>query len=386
MEDINAGRKRASAGADKALRISITGDAAPLAAATKQAVGHLNEVKSAAEALMSGFTGGLVGGGVVAIVQAVTDKIGATIRETKRLIEDADSLATNQASIFQVRNLSEASGGLDITGAIQSARLAKAEALAGDPNYTAAFKQIGVSLSEISNLDPVTTFYRLVAAMKEFDPAAKQAKENFAALSLILGGRGIASELTAFAKGGPMGSLFDELRLYGRSGEVLAAVFAQDPSLRAMYKGDFEPPGAFGVGDQIKADRISEENAQREAARKRALLSLEEQLKAVAQERASLEEKIAQTTDVVRRARLSGDIIGLDAEADRVRAQIAVRDAGVKVPALRNVMPDVDQFARMGLFVGGGRGVSLQEQQVALARELIRAVNRMHTDQNNAWQ
>jgi hypothetical protein len=361
---------------EKELKIKISGDASQLGRESKAAVAQLNDIKGAAQGLIAGFTGGLIGGGIGGVVSSVVTMIGDKIRDVRALMEEADKLNVDPGTAQGVRNLTEAGGGLPVSDAIQAARRARSEALAGDPDYALAFERLGIALKSIEDMDPATLFYQIVTAAEKFDPAAKNAGEQFAALSRLMGGRGIAGDITAYARGG----LFREQGLFnGDSGGVLAAIIGASPQSRAKYKQDFELPGEFGVGDEKKAARLRADNDQRAAAVRRATLSVEEQILEVTAQRADLERQIAETTDVVKRERLRSDVISLDAE--KVRLQQEAGRAGKPVAALQGFIPQADEFAQRGLFIGGQQRVpAILEQQLIEMRLVVRELTETRRD------
>lgn len=360
--------------ADKELKIKITGDASQLGAESKKAVDAFNGIRASATSMLAAFTGGLIGGGIAGGIQAAVGLIGQRLREARELLEDADRLNVDAGTAQAVKNISTATGGLPIAEAIQSARRARSEALAGDPEYVRAFERLGIVLGNIADMDPATLFYQIVNAAEQFDPAAHNAREQFAALTRLLGSRDLAGDITQFALGG----LFRDQRLFSESGDIFAGLVGRSTEARAQLKKDFELPGQFGLGDENRAARIRQDNDQRELAIKRSTLSVEQQIAAVTAERAALEAQMASETDVVKRERLRSDILNL--EAERVRLGQSDASAGRQQP-LQSISVPSDEFAQRGLFIGGQQQVpGILQRQLEEARNVVREVRELRSD------
>jgi hypothetical protein len=368
---------------DKALKISIQGDATQLGAATRQAVGQLNDVKQAAMGLMAGFTGGLIGGGIAGAVTAVVGMVAQQIREARALVREAEAL---DISPGRTRAMQRAGNALaddpsSITSAMTNARQARADALAGSPEAVRNFERLGIALEEIRNLKPDELFLRIA---KAFSGGITQDRRVGAAGVL---GRSEADALVPFLGGGERRLDFEVLFKQLGTGMGVGALLSKalgNPETRGQYKANLEPLSLFGVGDENRARRIREENDQRELANKRAVLSLEEQIKAVAEERAKLQAEMDRTSDSVRKERLRSDLISLDAESIRLNQELG-RNANV-APSVSNTQRDVDAYARVGLFVGGTRGVSLQEQMVTRLAAIEQALRETKSNQEGWWK
>lgn len=383
MSDFDAPRRAAIAGADKALKVSITGDASQLGAATKQAVGQLNELKAAGMALLSGFTGGIVGGGVIGAVSGVVNLIGGQIRAVRELMKDAESMNVDFNTAWGYRNITKGTG-LPIADAVQNTRRARAEALAGDPNFTEAFDQLGVDLQSIKDVNPGVLFNEVVKAMKALDPAATDFAEKFAAVGRILGSRKLAEDLTPFARGG----LFDEGRFYTQSGGIFADALAgngifslSNPMALQKWKKDFEPPGSYGIGDQQRAAKMDAEIRERVLALSRSQLSVEERITSLIEHRNYLEKTVSETKDVVKQRQIMARMLSLDEEL----AGLGVAEKAPAVKAMASFRPDTDEFARRGLYIGGGRGFSLQEQQVQRLTGIEQGIRQLLATTNQKW-
>lgn len=376
--DINAG-----ANAAKAIKVTITADSTQLGSATKQAVSQLNELKSAGMALLSGFTGGLVGGGILGAVTGVVNLIGGQIRSVRELMRDAESLNVDFQTAWGYRNLSKGTG-LPIAEAVQGTRRARAEALAGDPNFTEAFAQLGVDLEKIRSVNPGVLFNEVVKAMKALDPESKNFREQFDAVGRILGSRKLAEDLTPFARGG----LFEEGRFYTQSGGIFADALAgngifslSDPMALQKYKKDFEAPGSFGIGDQTKAARMDENIRERVLALTRSQMSVEQQITMIIERRNALEKEISETGDVVKQRRLREKMLTLDESLVALSANQS-KEIQARMP---NVRTDADEFARRGLYIGGGQGMSLQEQQVQRLTGIEQGIRQLLATTNLKW-
>ena len=356
------------ANTDKALKVSITGDASQLGAATKQAVGQLNELKTAANSVFSAFVGGLAGGALAGSIGAIGSMLSTKLAEANRLLDRAERLGLSNGRARSFANLESAAGLSEgvLGDASANLRSAVQEAMAGDPNFRRAFEKLGIAADQLASANNDD---RLLQVLEKFRQGPVNANTRGALATLI--GSGAEAEVAPYALGG----LFREKTLmsvlglpflggvasYGLNpGGILQGLFGIGSALNNR-KVDLEPRVKFGQGDEIRAKRMSEENDQRELANKRALLSIEEQIKAVVEEKARLEKEMAATNDVVEKQRIRSNIISLDSDRQRLEVENGRRPNLAMVTA----RTDVDDFARRGLFVGGGRGMGLQEQSLA---------------------
>lgn len=375
------------ASTDKALKIAITADSTQLGAATKQAVGQLNEVKSAAMSMLQAFTGGLIGGGVVGTVQTVVSLVSAQIKEARQLLKDAKSADLDRSFLRGARMFGASINAPENTVemAIGNARQARSDALGGDLNAIENFRRLGIALQEIERMAPEELFERISKAFKDGDLS----KNRLAAGAAILG-VAQAQALIPYMAGGSGGSLnmSEMFRTQGSYMNMIPGVGALRTTGYAnaidsgKFKQDIEPITFAGIGNEERTARLRAQNDQQALANKRALMTIEEQISDIVKTRAKLEVDMAKEGNSYKKEQIRTSILGLEADTDRLRKEAARMP---NVSALSNSQRDVDQFARMGLFIGGGRGVTLQEQQVNLLREVKHVLEQSRSENERNW-
>lgn len=375
---------------DKELKIRITGDATQLGAESRKAVGLLNEVKGAANSLLSGFTGGLLGGGVAGAITAAVNLVAEQIRDARKLMAEARNMELSPGFLRGARSVSEYLTGQEsvITSAIENATQTRANAVFGDPNAESSMARLGVGVRDIAGLSKEELFSTLVAAFR----AGQDTRDRRAALADFFGENQVNQLLPYLV--GKNGRQADFGALIGnQSLPAWVPWLLQGAGLRelpsrggfdSIYRGDVEPISRAGLGDENKAARLRSENDQRALAVKRAQLSVEEQIAAVAAQRAELEARMNAETDVVKKERLRSDLISLDAEKVRLgqEAARAVKPA----TALQSFAPQADEFAQRGIYIGGQQRVpGILERQLVELQVLVREIRETRRDNKEAW-
>lgn len=370
--------------ADKDIKVRITGDASQLGVESKKAVDAFNSIKASAMSMLAGFTGGLIGGGIAGSIQAVVGIVSDKIREARELIQQADKLDITAGTLRGVRKAERALDlGGSIVAAIEALRQARADAGRGEPNAVSAFSRLGVSLEEIDRLAPDKLFARIADVFKGQNAPLDRRQ----ALAQLIG-KSAADDLTPYFAGGGDSDirrrfgLDPQLRLnFGDLGSVSRLL--RDPENRKRYRMEMEPLSMYGVGDEEKATRLARENDQRALAVRRSMLSIEEQIAAVTQQRTELERAAAQETNSVKREQIRADMIGLDAELVRLQQQGATRTP----PKLQGFdRQQIDEFAQRGLFIGGAPRVQVvAEQQLDQLRQAVTEIRNLRNDQKGLW-
>lgn len=380
------------ADAAKEVRVKITGDDRELGAASNRSVGKLNELKSAAGSIAGSLIGGVIGGGIVGAVTTLVDKVAAQITAARALVLDARSQDLDKQFLRGARGYSSAiTGGKDdavVERAIANARQARAEAEAGDEGAAANFERMGIALKEISGLNPADLFERIWRAFEH--GATTAGKEG--AVGVL--GSSEANSLVPHMVGGRQRLPFGNIR--GAFGDVMLA----NSGLYAMqmreqltkpgeWKADMEPFARYGTGRDATAKRLQEGARQAILAVQREELSGEAKLADIAKERLRLLALIRAERDPVKQAQLIQRDVDLEQAANatgREMAKAAGSSAGNTLPG---VLPNTDEFAKLGLFVGGGGASPVMQLQQALSTRLdilIRNAEGQRADNNENFR
>ncbi|MBL9172840.1 MAG: hypothetical protein JNL10_04835 [Verrucomicrobiales bacterium] len=386
---------------DKELKVRITGDSTQLGSESRKAVGSLNEVKAAAQGMLSSFTGGLIGGGIAGAVSAAVNLIAGQIREARQLLRDARSADLDPKFVSGARFFARTINAPEntIESAIQNARQARADAGAGDLDALENFRRLGISMAEIKDLAPDELFYRIADAFKKIGLG----KQELAGAAGVLGRAQAQALVPYFAGGDPNKELRngDEVvrgeRLDFRkylTGDF-ASKFLQNSDYAdrmqvvlagQRYKRDIEPITMVGIGDEEKAARITKEAQDSVLATLRSQRTIEEQITEITQRRAELWKKMDSESNSVKKAKL------LQEDADLFAKQAALKNEADKVarPAglpLQSFTPPADEFAQRGIFIGGQQQVpSILQTQVLKLDQIIRIAEQQLRENAKYWE
>lgn len=379
--------------AEKELKVKLTGDSTQLGKESKKAVESLNEVKSAAQSLLSAFTGGLIGGGITTAVTSAVNLIAGQIREARQLIRDARSADLDTKFVSGARFFSRSINAPENTveTAIQNARQARADAAEGSLDALENFRRLGISIEEIRNLEPDKLFFRIANAFKTIGTG----KQELAGAAGVLGLAQAQALVPYFAGGDPNRRLRAGIDVVNGERLDLEKYFRgdfansflqhsdyadgmQDVLAGPRYKRDLEPITLVGIGDEDKAKRLREAAAASVEATLRSQLSIEEQMLAIAQKRAELGRQIDSESNSVKRGKLLNDDAALFAQEVALANQVPKT---TKAPALPNATPQADEFAQRGVFTGGQQRVpSILEKSLVELQTIVREVRETRKD------
>lgn len=371
---------------DKELKVKISGDASQLGAESRKAVGLLNEIKGAANSLISGFTGGLLGGGVAGGIAAAVNMVAEQIRDARRLMSEARNMEVSSGFLRGARAVSEYLTGQEsvITSSIENATQTRSNAVFGDPNAEGSMTRLGVRVQDIAGLSKEELFSTLVAAFR----SGPDTRDRRAALADFFGENQVNRLLPYLVgKGGKQVDFDSLIKSQSLPSWMLGPLLRELPNrsgFDSVYRGDAEPISRAGLGDENRAARLRSENDQRALAVKRSQLSIEEQITAVAAQRAELEARMNAETDVVKKERLRSDLISLDAEKVRLDQESAraVRPSA----AHQSFTPQADEFAQRGMFIGGQQRVpGILERQLAELQAVVREIREGRRDNKDIW-
>lgn len=383
------------------LEYEMRGKDTSFGSTVKDAVAAVNQLKGAGAAVLSSFTGGLIGGGISQSIIAAVSLIRDLIREARQLAVEAERLGRSVPTTRGVKNLETAlnlpAGTIpSAAGAVENA---VQEALQGSSSMKRQFEVLGLTPKALNGVDKLEQLFRVLEA---FGTAGAGPEQRFAARQIIGGG---TDALEPYAIGGKSRLNFRDtvaqLRLLsdnatlrsleGNSAYVAAispetrAAFQQFQSLRDV-KGRqglrAELPGysAFGLENAERVRRMNESAAEMEARNARSLLTADQQRLAITEQRLKLQRQMESETDPLRRAQLRGDIAQLAGESLAISAR-EIRSG------MKPVSNDMDQLGRAGFFRGAAPDVStelmrkqltemtkiletLRHQPAAIAREL----------------
>lgn len=314
----------------KSLEVTITGKD-DLTEKARAAQKSLNELRRETDAIVSGFTGGLIGGGLASTVLAAANVVRGVLKEAQQLVNEARRLGVDTLDLGRAKLLGLATGEEGIASAsIVSARQARAEALAGDPTFTKAFRDLGMTIESIQKLNPLELQKAVIEAFRQgprqrdqrealrdiFGDQAGSSMESLAAGGFFSGGRleqtlkGIASWLSQSPVGLVSLPLIPGKSLGARAADLLAG-----------FREPMEPLSQFGRGDEERLKMMREINAQRSAEIARSQLSTEEQINKAVEERARIQKLIDSEVNPVARERLIMRQLGVEAEIAALQRQ-----------------------------------------------------------------
>lgn len=322
--------------------------------------------------LAAGVTGGIIGGGSVGAILAVVDKVSRLVSETLKLA----SIARNLNLPFkQVRGISASADfvGADsnaVTDAMDRLTRRREDALAGEPEAIKSFERLGLSLEKIKNLGADELFF---AVADSFKKVKMDAPRTVAAVDLLGGAN--SNELLPFFNmvGGsafrPTDSQKSGLGAYfsGPAGAALRGVYSIFGKGNP-FAANMDPVSTFPIEREAQASRLATQNRDRAIDLLRSQLPLEQQLTQALAERLKIENELGTVKDPIRRERLVGRLLDLDATILGARnAQMSAPTGATGATWTRNL----DEMSRAGIFTGGSPSlfIDLAKQQLSEARK-----------------
>lgn len=364
----------------KSVEIEINGRAEGITQAARTAQTEINRLSSETKQLLSSFSGGLIGGGMVAGVLAAANIARTVLREFGAVLIEARRLQVSPLDIGRGRLLGMAAGDpKSIESSIVAARQGRAEALAGDPNFTKAFRDLGLNLAEVAKLNPAELQQAIIDAFRRSD----MGKDQREALRALFGEQA-GSALEPLAAGGFLsrGSLGQEIAKAIASGVAnsplatgaLAVSIPGQSILRglngfiASQSQSMDPLPRFGQGDEQRVGMMREINTQRAAEISRAQLTTEQRLNAALQERSRLVQLIEGTVNPIARERLVSRALGVEAEILDLQQKRAGDQAMGKlgIPSTLGASRPTDALRSLGFDLGrlSGSGPNYPQQLV----------------------
>lgn len=327
------------------------------------------------KSLAMGVTGGIIGGSAVGAVMAVVDKALLMIQETAKLTTMARGLSIGGT---QARGMSTNAKlmGLDpdkMFAGISTLDQRRADALAGDEGAIESFKRLGLSLKEIKDLKPEDLFYKVGNRLEGvFDANKKLASADLFGSS--------ANDLVPyFAKNGG-----DQFRPNSRQTMwkgLLGWAAANIPGVTGAivgaseimnggnpYTSSVDTVSTVTMEREKMAAKMATQNRERSIDLVRSQLPLEQQLTLAMGERLKIERELSTVTDPVKRERMVGRLLDLNATILGARnSQMAAQTAPTGATWTRNL----DDLSRAGIFTGGSPSVfiDLAKQQLSEARK-----------------
>jgi hypothetical protein len=358
--------------ASKQLRVEITGNANQLGAEAKKAQGYIDDLKREG---LNRLSGGVLAGGAAAAVTLGIQALRTIVGEIRSILDRAERLNVSAAGARQLRSFSSALGvdEASVDSAVQQARKARSDALAGDDEAIRSFERLGLALSEIKDLSPDAMFSRILDAMSgaDLDP------QRFRAASMLLGSSGAE----AFAPWSQSPGAFSAARAYAGGAEVGVQVLgapqglfgramtsllmdAASPVVREFFRAvrkPFEPVSQFGVATEEQARDMAEQNQVKLNQATRAQLSDEQRINQALAERLRLITLIEAERDPVKRQKLLASAIQVENELGALAGKSAGGSGGSggafsrSNDSLRAIGADLSRF-------GPSLATRLQEQ------------------------
>lgn len=354
-------------GADKDFKVRFTGDRTALGAASNQAVQDLDKVKRSAEKLGQEI-GREIGKGFRGLGLLIGNELRRAFEEGSKINTQA---ALSGVSSDFVRGSKAAFGRKGIEDvfdpALESVGRARAEALAGNSEAAAAFKQYGVDFAK-----PLEDVFRdLLVNIRQLKPGV----DDYAPLETLFGG--VAEKALYAAQnrvGLTLGSDASKLHFFA----YRLFDFA-DKGMEYFFGRSFSgPSGTFfpmkTVEQNSASDRAQDERTARENKSKRELLSTSERLLAIEKERTRVADLLQETTDTQRWKKLKDEMTDLENEKRSVENRKATRTPkSFEIPT--------DEFAQRGLDIGGTRRVpTILEKSYTELQAITREVKESRRD------
>lgn len=317
--------------------------------------------------LASSVSGGLIGGGAVGTIMTVVDKVARLVSDTIRLAEAGRKISVPFQRIRGISNAAEAMGANpdSVFSAIGSLDQQRADALAGDPEAIRSFERLGIALKDIAGLKPDELFFRVGDAFRgELTP------QRMISARQMLGGEDL---LPFLVRSG--GQVF---RPNQQEESAMQFIFTKLASgaLRAyesfnngsQFAASLDPVSTYQEERRTAASKLATQNRERAIDLVRSQLSIEQQLTLAVSERLKIERDLASVQDPVRRQRMVGRLLDLDATILGARnAQAAAQVPPNSAPWARNL----DDLSRAGIFTGGSPSlfIDLAKQQLIEAKK-----------------
>lgn len=343
--------------------------------------------------LASGLTGGLVGAGAISSIMSIAAVVSRMMEDAGRLMIEAKRLGVGAPALARERALASMSGNAGLADqSIVAARRARAEAMAGDPDYVKAFKDLGLELGGLGQLRPMDLRQTVMDAFRR---SSKQGEQREALRAIL--GQEAGDAFESYIAGGFMGggfirSTFNEflskvltspklmasidrgLKIHGL--DVGKGVLAVMERMVDTQRVEFEPLAQFGQGNEKRLARMREVNIQAAAELSRRMLPVEEQITAAVAERLRLQRLIAETVDPANREKLRGDLLQVNAQILALAQSDPATVKGVGGAAAMAWPKSSDPLRNLGFDLGRiwGAGGAANYQ-----KETVNALNKHET-------
>ena len=363
--------------ADKEFKVKYTAKDEGFSAVSEKVKKSLDDIGKFSGDAVQHFTGGFLGGTAAQTILNILDRVVGAIRETAALavtarglgITTREAVGTHTKSRFMGLQGGEA---LNAQGAAQQAR---AEALAGDPDYIKSFKAFGISMEELAAMRAKDVFDRVADAFQKegYTPATKLASgrilgrysETLAPFLLKNGSRAFRgdsweSTLIGLAAGTVFGHSFNLIDNYihGRNRKM----------------ADYDPTSTRSEEENEATRRLATANRQREVDLARSQLPLESQLNELVRERLEMQRDMDFQTSPLDRERLRARILDSTGQIYALRGQIGAAEG--PTGAHFGVQRNLSDLYRSGIFAGG-RNLELGDQIKRDVKDIASSVKEM---------
>lgn len=305
------------------VRIDITGNADKFGEAAKKAQEYVNGLKSAG---LDALTAGVYTGGAMALATKTIDAIKSVVADLRSTVEMAARLNIDNNRAIDLKRFGAATGieVSSIESGVQQARKARADALAGDDQAVRAFESIGLSLEKIKSLRPDQLFFEILRTATQQELNA----ERFFSYAKLLGEETATQTLPVARSENAMRAANLTVALTGTAAGLPGVSSGLDASLRGLgldpaslgrlavraLRQPFEPFSSFGLQNREQTDDAAELNRQKLALVARAQLTTEERINEALSERARLYRLIGDEADPLKRQKLIGNLLNVEAE------------------------------------------------------------------------
>jgi hypothetical protein len=267
--------------------------------------------------------------------------------------------------------------------------------LAGDPNFTKAFRDLGLNLAEVAKLNPAELQQAIIDAFQQ----SRTGKDQREAFRLLMGEQA-GTALEPLAAGGFLqrdGFTVDAVKAFASA--ITSSELATGMLSTSVPGGDLlsslnsfigaqsmpmEPLARFGQGDEQRVGMMRELNAQRAAEVSRAQLTTEQRLNAALQERARLVQLIEGTVNPISRERLVSRALGVEAEILNLQQNRGSEQMLSKlgIPVGQGASRSIDPLRALGFDLGrlSGAGPNYPQELVKQGQEHQRTLEAIRTE------
>ena len=367
---------------DPVFKVRYTATDDGFGAQAQRAKTAMESVGQASATIVSNLTGGIIGGSVVGVITTILDKTLGAIRETADLIDKARGVGLTPSEAGGLKAKASFTG-LDANAALSgfdSAAVAQARALDGDPTYVDAYKRLGIGLEELAATKSKEIFFRAADALKgrTITPELQSgANAVFGASASALIPFMVKSGSGAFKADRFESSMIGQLAAWGLGWAFNPISTILNGGNRS--KADIDPVSSFGYENEQQARRMAVGNTLREAELARSKLPIEKQLTDLVRQRLEFSRQMESEVNPLEKERLRARLLDTNVSIEAIKSQMATPLGGA--PADVPIQRSLTDLYRSGIFTGGAN-LQLQVQQETLReiKQLVQSSKRIEVE------